>query len=178
MVVAAHQEAAVRGSPRAKVSPSLSGEGKGGEGVAKVKTSSGSTGRSGRRVTEPAGEREGSKPSAVGWEFRLYIAGDSPRSRRTIENLNRICGEYLPGECRVRVIDLLKNPELAHEDQILAIPTLVKDFPEPVCIIIGDLSSLERVLEKLGFPATEAPPFPGGKDDHPERHGVRGKRNL
>jgi circadian clock protein KaiB len=79
----------------------------------------------------------------------LYIAGQTPRSRAAIENLKRICQEHLQGRYEVELIDLVKNPGLAREDQILAIPTLVRKLPEPMKKIIGDLSNEERVLVGL-----------------------------
>ena len=64
-------------------------------------------------------------------------------------NLKRICEEHLAGEYHIEVVDLMKNPQLAKGDQILALPTLVRKLPEPVRKIIGDLSNTERVLVGL-----------------------------
>jgi circadian clock protein KaiB len=64
-------------------------------------------------------------------------------------NLKKICEEHLKGQYRIEVIDLMKNPQLAAGDQILAIPTLVRKLPEPIKKIIGDLSSEEKVLVGL-----------------------------
>ena len=86
--------------------------------------------------------------------MRLYVAGQSPRSNTAITNLRRICDEYLPGKYEVEVIDLLRNPELAKTDQIVAVPTLVKKLPIPVRHIIGDLSATERVLVSLEIRAS------------------------
>jgi circadian clock protein KaiB len=83
------------------------------------------------------------------WELRLYIAGETPRSRLAIENLKTICYEHLTGLCHVEVIDLKKHPELAMSKQITAIPTLIKELPLPVRTIIGDLSQTEKVLVGL-----------------------------
>jgi circadian clock protein KaiB len=83
------------------------------------------------------------------WAMRLYVAGQSPRSTAAIANLRRICDEYVPGKYEVEIVDLLRNPELAKSDQIVAIPTLVKKLPIPVRHIIGDLSATERVLVSL-----------------------------
>jgi circadian clock protein KaiB len=82
-------------------------------------------------------------------EFRLYVAGQTPRSLTALSNLQRICTEYVRGEYRIDVIDLLNNPELARIDQIVAIPTLVRHSPPPPRKIIGDLSDAERVLAGL-----------------------------
>ncbi|KOP26135.1 circadian clock protein KaiB [Hapalosiphon sp. MRB220] len=83
------------------------------------------------------------------WELRLYVAGQTPKSLKAFANLKKICEEYLEGQYRIEVIDLLKNPQLAKGDQILAIPTLVRKLPEPVKQIIGDLSNTEKVLVGL-----------------------------
>jgi circadian clock protein KaiB len=83
------------------------------------------------------------------WELRLYVAGQTPNSLRAFANLKKICDEHLNGKCRIEVIDLIKSPQLAAGDQILAIPTLVRKLPEPLRKIIGDLSNTERVLVGL-----------------------------
>ncbi len=83
------------------------------------------------------------------WELRLYVAGQSRRSLTAIANLKRLCDEHLPGRYRIEVIDLLKNPQLAAGDQIVAIPTLVRKLPAPMRKIIGDLSNVERTLVGL-----------------------------
>ncbi len=80
------------------------------------------------------------------WELRLYVAGKTENSLTAFKNLKEYCEEHLPGQYSIEVIDLLENPQLAEGDQILAIPTLVRKFPEPMRKIIGDLSNKERVL--------------------------------
>jgi len=81
--------------------------------------------------------------------MRLYVAGQSTRSNAAIANLRRICDEHIPGRYEVQIIDLLRHPELAKDDQIVAIPTLIKKMPVPVRRIIGDLSVTERVVVSL-----------------------------
>lgn len=83
------------------------------------------------------------------WTLRLYVAGQSPRSAAAFDNLKQICETELQGRYTIEVVDLLKNPRLAKDDQILAVPTLVRRLPEPVRRIIGDLSNTERVLVGL-----------------------------
>jgi circadian clock protein KaiB len=78
--------------------------------------------------------------------LRLYVAGKTPKSVAALANLKKICAEHLAGHYQLVVVDLLENPQLARDDQILAIPTLVKKLPEPVRKVIGDLSNTERVL--------------------------------
>lgn len=83
------------------------------------------------------------------WELRLYVAGQTQKSVTALANLKKYCEEYLKGKYKIEVIDLLKNPQLAEGDQILAIPTLVRKVPVPIRKIIGDLSNQERVLVGL-----------------------------
>ncbi len=83
------------------------------------------------------------------WNLRLYVAGQTPKSVTALANLKRICDEHLNGQYSVEVIDLMENPQLARRDQIVAIPTLVRELPSPLKRIIGDLSNTERVLVGL-----------------------------
>ena len=89
--------------------------------------------------------------------MRLYIAGLSPNSVAAIANLKKICEDQLKGRYRIEVVDLLKKPQLAKGDQIIAIPTLVRRLPPPVKKIIGNLSKAERALVGLDIqPARKA----------------------
>jgi circadian clock protein KaiB len=83
------------------------------------------------------------------WSLRLYVAGKTPKSVTALKNLKVICHEQLRGKYHIEVIDLFKNPRLARDNQILAVPTLVRKLPIPVRKIIGDLSDRERVLVGL-----------------------------
>lgn len=83
------------------------------------------------------------------WVLRLYVAGQTPKAVTAFANLKLICEELLMGKYRIEVIDIVKNPRSAREGQILAIPTLVRELPQPVRNIIGDLSNRERVLVGL-----------------------------
>ena len=83
------------------------------------------------------------------FDLRLYVAGQSPRSVRAVENLRKVCDEHLAGRYRVEVIDLLVNPALARGDEIVAVPTLVRKLPDPIRKIIGDLSDTDKVLVGL-----------------------------
>jgi circadian clock protein KaiB len=96
----------------------------------------------GQGAFDPSGEAEY-------WELRLYVAGQTDKSIRAVNNLTRLCKEHLEGRYSIEVIDLLQRPQLAAGDQILAVPTLVRRLPEPIKKIIGDLSSEERVLVGL-----------------------------
>jgi circadian clock protein KaiB len=85
------------------------------------------------------------------WELRLYIAGQTPKSILALKNITQYCKTHLEGRYSIEIIDLLKNPQLAEGDQIFAIPTLVRKFPEPIRKIIGDLSNEEKVLVGLNI---------------------------
>lgn len=85
------------------------------------------------------------------WVLRLYVAGQSPKALTAFANLKKICQNQLRGKYSIEVIDLLENPHLGAEDQILALPTLVRKLPVPVRKIIGDLSNTERVLVGLNL---------------------------
>ena len=102
--------------------------------------------------------------------LRLYITAETPNSVRAIANIKRICDEELPNSYELEVIDILKNPQLAEDDKIIAIPTLIKELPPPLHRLVGDLSDREKVLLGLDIisyrngvqlPARqEAPPEP------------------
>jgi circadian clock protein KaiB len=88
-------------------------------------------------------------------ELRLYVAGQTPKSLAAIANLKKICAEYSVEKYQLEVIDLVKNPALARDHQILAIPTLVRSLPVPICKIIGDLSDTERVVVGLDIASSK-----------------------
>jgi circadian clock protein KaiB len=94
-------------------------------------------------------KRKPAKTADDKWVLRLYVAGQSPKALTAYANLKKICDEQLKGKYSIEVIDLLINPKLGNEDQILALPTLVRKLPAPVRKIIGDLSNAERVLVGL-----------------------------
>lgn len=98
-------------------------------------------------------KKAASRPPAR-WRLRLYVAGHTPRSLAALANLRRLCNEYLPDRHEIEVIDVVRRPELARADQIVALPTLVRRLPEPVKRLIGDLSNTQRVL--LGFDLSPA----------------------
>ncbi len=108
------------------------------------------------RSINPSGRRrlvernaQPAEPRSDKWDLRLYVAGQSPKAGIAFNNLRLICEEQLKGKYHIEVIDLLKNPQIAHDDQILAVPILVRKLPLPVRKIIGDLSETERVLVGL-----------------------------
>jgi circadian clock protein KaiB len=84
-------------------------------------------------------------------ELKLFVAGDGPRSRQAVENIQAICDEYLGGKCHLTIVDLHQNPEAADKDNIVALPTLLKLSPPPMCRLIGALSVKSRVLAGLNL---------------------------
>lgn len=107
------------------------------------------------------------KPLGEVWELRLYVAGHTPKSITAFNNLKKICEENMPGKYHIEVIDLLKNPQLARGDQIIAVPTLVRRLPPPLKKIIGDLSNTLRVLVGLDL-------RPVAKDESQKANQLRG----
>jgi len=98
------------------------------------------------KTTGPSRQRSQKK----GWLLRLYVAGETARSVRTLRNLKRICQEYVSVPFTIEVIDLLKNPRLAVLNQIVALPTLIGEGPDGTPLrLIGDLSDTEKVLTGL-----------------------------
>ena len=91
------------------------------------------------------------------WKLRLYVAGQTPRSMAALANLKKVCDEHLAGHYEVEVVDLIKQPQLAAGDQIVAIPTLVRKLPEPLRRIVGDLRNTERTLVGLNLRPSPSP---------------------
>lgn len=93
-----------------------------------------------------ADRTNGEEPSSGIWKLRLYVAGQTPKSLAAFANLKRLCEEHLAGKYKIEVIDLLENPQLAHGDQILAVPTLVRKMPAPMKKIIGNLANADQTI--------------------------------
>jgi circadian clock protein KaiB len=102
-----------------------------------------------KAVSTGKGKKTKSDATEEIWNLRLYVAGQTQKSIMAFANLKKICEEHLAGKYRIEVIDLIKNPQLAKGDQIVALPTLVRKLPEPIKKIIGDLANTERVLGGL-----------------------------
>jgi circadian clock protein KaiB len=111
--------------------------------------------KSKKKTATKAARRPATKPAATSpkaaekWELRLYVAGQTPKSLAAMSNLRNVLEEHLAEGYKVEIIDLLANPRLAKEDEIVAIPTLVRKLPNPIRKIIGDLSDTERTLVGL-----------------------------
>ncbi len=98
---------------------------------------------------ESGSDVQSSDESSEIWNLRLYVAGQTSKSLEAFANLKEICETHLKGKYIIEVVDLVQTPELAKDDQILAIPTLVRKLPEPIKKIIGTLSKEEKVLVGL-----------------------------
>ena len=94
---------------------------------------------------EAAAEREGSER----YVLRLYIAGTTRASSESVATLRAICEQHLSGRYELAVVDVFQQPVLAKDEQIIAVPTLIKRLPSPLRRIVGDLSNEQRVLVGL-----------------------------
>ena len=104
-------------------------------------------------MSEPHIANDGTDADIAGtdeqWDLCLYVTDRSPKCLRAIENLRRACEEHLPGRYTIEIVDLLEDPRRAADDQILAVPTVVRRFPAPIRKLVGDLSDGDRLLVSL-----------------------------
>jgi circadian clock protein KaiB len=102
--------------------------------------------------------------------LRLYIAGTNLNSIRAIKNVRRLCMALRPSRVNLDIIDLFQQSELAKKDDIVAAPALIKEFPEPRRVFVGDLSDLDRVFTGLGIATRiEDEGIKPGQKEHPGR---------
>jgi len=103
---------------------------------------------SGKRKIGLAGEleRPGSHSRQAKYDLRLYVSGSTLKSALAVENIKRICKQHLKNRYDLEVIDIYQQPNLARDEQIVAVPTLIKRLPHPMRRLIGDLSNLKKVL--------------------------------
>jgi circadian clock protein KaiB len=94
-------------------------------------------------------ERAAIKPANQVYVLQLYIAGSSPRSQKAVVNVQKICKQFSKDTCELQVIDIFQQPLLAKAEQIFAVPTLIKKFPNPKRLFIGDLADTEAIVESL-----------------------------
>ncbi len=102
----------------------------------------------GKRKPGLAGELEppGSNSRQAKYVLRLYVSGSTLKSAVAVANIKRICEEHLKNRYDLEVIDIYQQPNLARDDQIVAVPTLIKRLPPPLRRLIGDMSDLNKVL--------------------------------
>lgn len=87
--------------------------------------------------------------------MRLYVTGLTPRSTRAIESVRAVCEQHLAGNYLLEIIDVYQTPARVIEDQVIAIPTLLKLTPVPTRLLVGDMSNRERLLHGLGLPSDD-----------------------
>lgn len=112
-----------------------------------------------KRVREKTGQELSKASTGARSEkfvLRLYVAGMTPRSIKAVNNVKKVCEEYLQGRCELEVIDIYQNPKLAKGEQIIAAPTLVKKLPLPLRRVIGDMSDTEKFLVGLDLKSKQA----------------------
>ena len=100
-------------------------------------------------------EKAAAKGDRATYVLRLYVTGMTPKSTQAIANIQTLCEKYLTGRYELKVIDIYQQPELAKEEQIIAVPTLIKKHPLPLRRLIGDMSDTERFLAGIGLKPKE-----------------------
>jgi circadian clock protein KaiB len=113
-----------------------------------------------KKMPRPRNIKNGEEGEAK-WNLRLYVAGPSTKSIAALGNLEQFCEKHLASHYRIEVIDLVKNPQLAKGDQILALPAVVRKLPLPIRKVVGDLSDTQRVLVGLDLRPHEVDPGAG-----------------
>jgi circadian clock protein KaiB len=119
--------------------------------------------RQGRVSAPPRADRGGKERILAKYILTLFVSGGTLRANQAIANLRRICDEELEGDYELQVIDVLKNPQVAEDEKILATPTLMKRLPPPLRRVIGDLSDKQKVL--LGLQVQPQSPQPETRDE-------------
>jgi circadian clock protein KaiB len=104
-----------------------------------------------KKKTSPAGERK----RQAQYVLRLYVSGSTLKSERAVENMKRVCEQHLKGRYDLEVIDIYRQPKLARDEQIVAVPTLIKRLPLPLQRLVGDMSDLNKVLFGLDLKVRE-----------------------
>jgi circadian clock protein KaiB len=117
-------------------------------GKVKLKKPPTKTSHAGKRAPRLAAELEQTRSHSGRGKYllRLYVSGSTLKSERAIENINRACEEHLKGRYDLEVIDIFNQPNLARDEQIVAVPTLIKRLPLPLQKLVGDMSDLTKVL--------------------------------
>jgi len=116
------------------------------------------SGPAGKRKLGLAGELElsGSHSRQAKYVLRLYVSGSTLKSALAVENIKRICEQYLKNRYDLKVIDIYQQPNLARDEQIVAVPTLIKRLPSPLRRLVGDMSNLKKVLFGLDLEMQES----------------------
>jgi circadian clock protein KaiB len=120
----------------------------------KPKAKSGSKTKAKQSAASTARRRAPKRPAAR-YALRLYITGQTPRSRQSVENLRALCDKYIPGQFDLEVVDIYQQPAMAAAGQIIAAPTLIKSMPLPLRRLVGDFSDQNRVILGLDIKLDE-----------------------
>ena len=99
--------------------------------------------------------KRAAKRAITRYALRLYITGQTPRSRRSVENLRALCDKYIAGQFDLEIVDIYQQPAMAMAGQIIAAPTLVKSMPPPLRRLVGDFSDQNRVILGLDIKLDE-----------------------
>ena len=95
-------------------------------------------------------KKENIRKNGIGfYSLKLYVSGAAPNSLKAVKNIREICKKYFPGQYVLQIIDIYRKPHLARSQNIVAVPTLIKDAPEPLRIFIGNLSALDQVARHI-----------------------------
>jgi circadian clock protein KaiB len=123
-----------------------------------MKKSPKKSGPAGKRKLGLAGELElaGSHSRRAKYVLRLYVSGSTLKSALAVENIKRICEQYLKNRYDLKVIDIYQQPNLARDEQIVAVPTLIRRLPSPLRRLVGDMSNLKKVLFGLDLGMQES----------------------
>jgi circadian clock protein KaiB len=115
------------------------------------------TGPAGKRKPKSPGEMErpGSHALQAKYVLRLYINGSTLKSTLAVKNIKQVCEQHLNGRYDLEIIDICQHANLARDEQIVAVPTLIKRLPRPLRRLIGDLSDQNKVLFGLDLKIRE-----------------------
>ena len=106
-------------------------------------------------MKKPRTQPPGSRARQAKYILRLYISGSTLKSKLAVENIERVCEEHLKGRYDLEVIDIYQHAHLARDEQIVAVPTLIKRLPLPLQRLVGDMSDLNKVLFGLDLKMRE-----------------------
>jgi circadian clock protein KaiB len=98
-------------------------------------------------------ETEERAPTAERLQLTLFVSGASPRSARAVRRLRDLCDRHATSGYDLEIVDVYQQPEVVYARGVLALPTLIKEMPLPVQVLIGDFTDQSRVLAGLGLAA-------------------------
>ena len=108
-----------------------------------------------KKTLKKKGPAKRRKAPLAKYVLRLYVSDSTLKSERAVENIKRVCDEHLHGRYDLEVIDIYQHANLARDEQIVAVPTLIKRLPAPLQRLVGDMSDLSNVLFGLDLKLRE-----------------------